>query len=93
MPTIGVAVSIPEPWATELQEYRTAIGDTTNLAARLQQLAEPGAILVSDTEDGTAEDDLKADITASGDRISAATRSPRDVAGGKSARNIASSAT
>ena len=29
MPTIGVAVSIPEPWATELQEYRAAVGDTT----------------------------------------------------------------
>lgn len=29
------------------QDY-TAIGDTTNLAARLQQLAEPGAILVSE---------------------------------------------
>jgi 2'-5' RNA ligase len=24
-----VAVSIPEPWATELQEYRTAVGDAT----------------------------------------------------------------
>ncbi len=29
MPTIGVAVAIPEPWASELQDYRTAIGDTT----------------------------------------------------------------
>ncbi|WP_395694103.1 2'-5' RNA ligase family protein [Nocardioides sp.] len=29
MPTIGVAVAIPEPWATELQDYRTSIGDTT----------------------------------------------------------------
>ena len=29
MPTIGVALSIPEPWATELQDYRTAVGDTT----------------------------------------------------------------
>jgi len=29
MPTIGVAVAIPEPWATELQEYRTSVGDTT----------------------------------------------------------------
>jgi 2'-5' RNA ligase len=29
VPTIGVAVAIPEPWATELQDYRTAIGDTT----------------------------------------------------------------
>jgi 2'-5' RNA ligase len=27
VPTIGVAVAIPEPWATELQEYRTAVGD------------------------------------------------------------------
>lgn len=29
MPTIGVAVAIPEPWASELQEYRTSVGDTT----------------------------------------------------------------
>jgi 2'-5' RNA ligase len=29
VPTIGVAVAIPEPWATELQDYRTAVGDTT----------------------------------------------------------------
>lgn len=29
MPTIGVAVAIPEPWASQLQDYRTAIGDTT----------------------------------------------------------------
>lgn len=29
MPTIGVAVAIPEPWATELQDYRTSVGDTT----------------------------------------------------------------
>ena len=29
MPTIGVALAIPEPWATELQDYRTAVGDTT----------------------------------------------------------------
>lgn len=27
--TIGVAIAIPEPWATRLQEYRTAIGDST----------------------------------------------------------------
>ncbi len=27
MPTIGVAVAIPEPWATQLQEYRTSVGD------------------------------------------------------------------
>jgi 2'-5' RNA ligase len=29
MPTIGVAVAIPEPWATELQDYRTTVGDLT----------------------------------------------------------------
>jgi 2'-5' RNA ligase len=29
MPIIGVAVAIPEPWATQLQDYRTAVGDTT----------------------------------------------------------------
>jgi 2'-5' RNA ligase len=29
MPTIGVAVAIPEPWATRLQDYRTSIGDAT----------------------------------------------------------------
>jgi 2'-5' RNA ligase len=27
VPTIGVALAIPEPWATELQDYRTSIGD------------------------------------------------------------------
>ena len=29
MPTIGVAVALPEPWATELQDYRTSVGDLT----------------------------------------------------------------
>ena len=29
MLTIGVAIAIPEPWATQLQDYRTAIGDHT----------------------------------------------------------------
>jgi 2'-5' RNA ligase len=28
VPTIGVAVAIPEPWATELQDYRTNVGDS-----------------------------------------------------------------
>ncbi|HWJ80758.1 MAG TPA: 2'-5' RNA ligase family protein [Nocardioides sp.] len=27
--TIGVAIAVPEPWATELQEYRLEIGDPT----------------------------------------------------------------
>src|SRR5215212_5804218 len=29
LPTIGVSIAIPEPWATELQDYRTSVGDTT----------------------------------------------------------------
>ncbi|WP_235735932.1 2'-5' RNA ligase family protein [Nocardioides alcanivorans] len=29
MPTVGVAIAIPEPWASRLQDYRTSIGDTT----------------------------------------------------------------
>lgn len=29
MPTIGVAIALPEPWATQLQDYRTALGDET----------------------------------------------------------------
>lgn len=27
--TIGVAVAIPDPWATDLQDYRSALGDPT----------------------------------------------------------------
>lgn len=29
MRTIGVAVAIPEPWASQLQDYRAAVGDET----------------------------------------------------------------
>lgn len=29
MPTIGVAIPIPEPWASQLQDYRTSVGDRT----------------------------------------------------------------
>ena len=29
MPTIGVAIAIPEPWASQLQHYRASIGDVT----------------------------------------------------------------
>lgn len=29
MPTIGVSLAIPEPWAGQLQAYRTALGDRT----------------------------------------------------------------
>ena len=29
MPSIGVAIAIPEPWASELEDYRMKIGDPT----------------------------------------------------------------
>ena len=29
VPTVGVAIAIPEPWASQLQAYRTSIGDDT----------------------------------------------------------------
>jgi 2'-5' RNA ligase len=29
MPTIGVALAIPEPWGSELQRYRASVGDHT----------------------------------------------------------------
>lgn len=29
MTTIGVAIALPEPWATRLQDYRIALGDPT----------------------------------------------------------------
>lgn len=29
MPTIGVALAIPEPWGGRLQDYRTSVGDLT----------------------------------------------------------------
>ena len=29
MSTIGVAIAVPEPWGTQLQDYRTALGDET----------------------------------------------------------------
>ncbi|MFZ2504180.1 MAG: 2'-5' RNA ligase family protein [Nocardioides sp.] len=29
MPNIGVAVGLPEPWASQLREFRTALGDPT----------------------------------------------------------------
>jgi 2'-5' RNA ligase len=29
VPTIGVAIAVPEPWGSRLQDYRTALGDET----------------------------------------------------------------
>jgi 2'-5' RNA ligase len=61
VPTIGVAVAIPEPWASQLQQYRESIGDTT--ASKI-----PTHItLVPPTElDGRADVDAHLDAVASG---------------------------
>lgn len=29
MPTIGVSIAVPEPWGSQLQDYRAALGDPT----------------------------------------------------------------
>jgi 2'-5' RNA ligase len=29
VPTIGVAIAVPEPWGSQLQDYRAALGDAT----------------------------------------------------------------
>ncbi len=47
VPTIGVAVAIPEPWASQLQEYRTALGDLT------AQLIPTHVTLIPPTEVGS----------------------------------------
>ena len=44
MPTIGVAIAIPEPWASELQDYRTSIGDTTAHLAEAAATVQPFTI-------------------------------------------------
>ena len=31
MPTIGVSVAVPDPWGTELQQYRIGMGDASAL--------------------------------------------------------------
>lgn len=51
MSTIGVALAIPEPWASELQEYRTSLGDLT--ATRIPThitLAPPTEVAEADVE-------------------------------------------
>jgi len=39
----------------------TAVGDTTNLAARFQQLADPGAILISETTAKLVQGEVRVD--------------------------------
>ena len=57
MPTIGVAIAIPEPWASELQDYRTSIGDTTATQIPTHITLLPPTEL-DDTEIATVSDHL-----------------------------------
>lgn len=57
MPTIGVAVAIPEPWATELQDYRTSVGDLTATQIPTHITLIP-PVAVSDSEVGDVESHL-----------------------------------
>lgn len=44
MPVIGVALSIPEPWASELQEYRTGIDPSAALIPTHITLVPPTVV-------------------------------------------------
>jgi 2'-5' RNA ligase len=48
VPVIGVALSIPEPWATELQDYRTGIDASTALIPTHITLVPPTEIAADD---------------------------------------------
>ena len=68
MPTIGVAIALPEPWATELQDYRTGLGDATaTLIPTHITLVPP--VELSDDEIATAEAHLAA-VAEWGDQFS-----------------------
>lgn len=59
MPTIGVAIALPEPWARELQDYRTALGDeTATLIPTHITLVPP--VELDDAQIATAEVNLAA---------------------------------
>ena len=48
MATIGVAVAIPEPWATQLQDYRTSIGDTMAVTIPTHITLVPPTVVTDD---------------------------------------------
>lgn len=59
MPTIGVAIALPEPWASELQDYRTSLGDETATSIPTHITLVPPVELTED-EIGSAEAHLRA---------------------------------
>ncbi|MGZ5400485.1 MAG: 2'-5' RNA ligase family protein [Nocardioides sp.] len=62
MPTIGVAIALPEPWASDLQDYRSALGDeTATLIPTHITLVPP--VDLTEAQIGTAESHL-AEVSA-----------------------------
>lgn len=59
MPTIGVALAVPEPWGRQLQDYRAAVGDTTATQIPSHITLAPPA-LVSDGALAAVEEHLDA---------------------------------
>jgi len=66
MPTIGVAVAIPEPWATQLQDYRAAVGDTTAAMIPTHITLVPPTDVAPETVE-----DIESHLAAAADRVSA----------------------
>ena len=62
----------------------TAVGDTTNLAARMQQLAEPGAIYLSEATHRLIESHVE--TTTVGERLVKAERRRPRLSAGRAAR-------
>lgn len=64
MPTIGVAIALPEPWASELQDFRTGLGDeTATLIPTHITLVPP--VDLTEEQIGEAEQHLAAVASAS----------------------------
>lgn len=57
MPTIGVAIALPEPWASELQDYRTGLGDETATSIPTHITLVP-PVELTEAQIGTAESHL-----------------------------------
>jgi 2'-5' RNA ligase len=63
VPVIGVALSIPEPWATELQDYRTALDPSAQLIPTHVTLVPPTEL---DADDLAPVEEHLAKVAAEG---------------------------
>ena len=72
MSTIGVAVAIPEPWATQLQDYRADIGDLIE--------KRPVSLMPDGADDRCSSRGYRTDkvFAAEGQQVLHGTAAPRD---------------